>query len=129
MLQLQKHMMEQIGLEGPATLSSPRSGINGGGNSVTSTFAAQGNPTYNLTEEFNKSANVITAAAWASAPSISTGRYLLVGAGSTYNAKLLFLVELQTQVELTEHKQKNTMEHLGQKMVTWEQQDFYLQKV
>ena len=44
----------------------------------------------NISQEYNKSANVITAAAWASAPAISTGRYLLVGAGSTYNATVVF---------------------------------------
>jgi hypothetical protein len=77
----------------PATLATGR-GIGGYGPTGTSTAAVAfgGGPpgTGGLTEEYNKSVNVITAAAWASAPSIATGRYLLGSAGSTYNATVVF---------------------------------------
>ena len=41
-------------------------------------------------KNLHKSTNTITAAAWSSAPAVSTGRYLVGGAGATYNASVIF---------------------------------------
>ena len=75
----------------PATLATGREKFGSAkGASQTSTLAWCGNTPTDVTEEYDSSANVITAAAWSSAPSIATGRYLLGSAGSTYNATVVF---------------------------------------
>ena len=74
--------------EGP-NLGTARRGLSGSsGHSASAALATAGYPTYNLTEEFNKSANVITAAAWASGPALGTGRYSGVSGGTTTAAIL-----------------------------------------
>ena len=56
-------------------VSSPSTAAIGAGGYVTPSTTAS-------TEEFNQSTSVFTAAAWASAPSLSTGRYSIAGTGT-----------------------------------------------
>ena len=72
--------------EGP-NLATARRGLSGSsGHSKTAALATAGFPTYNLTEEFTKSVNVITAGAWASASGMNTGRARFGSAGAKDSA-------------------------------------------
>jgi len=68
------------------TLGTARYGLGGAGDSSGSAlaFGGQNNSgtTYSLTEEFTKSINTITGAAWASGGNLNTGRYGLRGTGT-----------------------------------------------
>jgi len=66
----------------PATMATGRYSIGGAGSSNTSSLGFGGTGYTTSTEEFNKSANVITAAAWASGGNLGTGRYYLGGASN-----------------------------------------------
>ena len=66
----------------PVSLATARTRLSGGGTS-SAAFAATGFTTVNtaVTEEYNKSASVITAAAWASGGNLNTGRGYIAGFG------------------------------------------------
>jgi len=67
--------------EGP-NLGTARRGLSGSsGHSASAALATAGYPTYNLTEEFNKSANTITAAAFASSGAVPLANQDLAGFG------------------------------------------------
>jgi len=79
----------------PATLTTARGYVGMTGNSPSSSagLISGGSTTGGVastaaTEEFNRSANVITPGAWASSPAISTGRYSCSGTGTTTAALL-----------------------------------------
>lgn len=59
----------------PATLSSPNIGNTGAGDSSAGLSSGGYNPTRATVEEYNRSLNVITGAAWSSGGSLGTGRY------------------------------------------------------
>lgn len=72
--------------EGP-NLATARRGLSGSsGHSKTAALATAGFPTYNLTEEFNSSANVITAGAWASGGTFPYGSGGVTGFGGQTSA-------------------------------------------
>ena len=72
--------------EGP-NLATARRGLSGSsGHSKTAALATAGFPTYNLTEEFNSSANVITAGAWASGGTFPYGSGGITGFGGQTSA-------------------------------------------
>ena len=77
---------------GPALATAQPSSAHGS-SSASATWIAHGSPVPSVgtnTQEFNFSTNTFTAAAWASAPSIGTGRYL-GGYGITpTNASIIF---------------------------------------
>ena len=72
----------------PATLSTARSRSGTGRNTASGTWIAGGigpgggGEAFNATEEYNKSTNVVTAAAWASGGALSTGRESMSSAGT-----------------------------------------------
>jgi len=69
----------------PTSLGTARYGLGGAGTgNAALAFGGQNNvgTQYTNTEEFNKSANVITAGAWASGGNLGTGRYYLGGASN-----------------------------------------------
>ena len=75
--------------EGP-NLATARRGLSGSsGHSASAALATAGYPTYNLTEEFNKSSNTLTAAAWSSAANMP---YVVqrAGASGTVDAAFVF---------------------------------------
>jgi len=63
----------------PATLSSPNIGNTGAGDSSAGLSSGGYNPTRATVEEYNRSINVITAAAWSSGGLMGTGRYRMSG--------------------------------------------------
>ena len=71
----------------PATMATARGSIGGLG-TQSAALAFGGSPALSATEEFNISANVITAAAWAAGPALGTGRYSGVSGGTTTAAIL-----------------------------------------
>ena len=74
--------------EGP-NLATARRGLSGSsGHSKTAALATAGFPTYNLTEEFNKSANVITAGAYSAGPTLNANKTRGAGWGSMTSAVL-----------------------------------------
>jgi len=78
----------------PATLATARAfyGDCGAGSSTAGIVAGgYSTATIGNTEEYNKSANVITAGAWASGGNLNTGRYGLNGFGATQNAAVAFV--------------------------------------
>jgi len=72
---------------GPS-LATALSNGGGAGTSTAAVYAGGQTPPGNLntTQEVTKSINTITAAAWASAPSLNTARRTLMGAGTTNSA-------------------------------------------
>jgi len=76
--------------ESPANLSTTVNGHGGAGTSSASvSFGGYTGTVYtSATEEYNKSANVITGAAWASGGNMNTARYLLASAGTVESAML-----------------------------------------
>jgi len=63
-----------------------------GGSGIASAAICFANaPASGITEEFNVSANVITAGAWASGGAVNTGRYGVGGFGATKNAAVVFV--------------------------------------
>ena len=65
-----------------ADLATARRGLSGStGHSGTNGIAVAGFPTYNLTEEFNNTANIITAAAFSSGTAFPTASSSVAGAG------------------------------------------------
>jgi len=79
----------------PATLATSRGYTIGTSNGPSAAGLITGGTTTSATsgstaatEEFNQSTSVITAAAWASSPAISTGRYSCSGTGTTTAALL-----------------------------------------
>jgi hypothetical protein len=74
--------------EGP-NLATARRGLSGSsGHSKTAALATAGFPTYNLTEEFNSSANVITAAAWSSGSNFPGPASSVRGFGTVHSASV-----------------------------------------
>jgi len=75
----------------PATLATARQNLRGAGTQPAA-LAMGGETTVNLanTEEYNVSTNTITAAAWASGPSINTGRITKNGGLGPTSASLIF---------------------------------------
>jgi hypothetical protein len=89
----------------PASLGTARAfyGDTGSGSSTAGIVAGgYSTATVGLTEEYNFGTNIITAAAWSSAPSIGTGRYL-GGYGITpTNASIIFGGQSTTSESKTE---------------------------
>ena len=77
--------LPNIGITSPGGLYGSSAGATGDAGWISSM-----SPTYNKTAEWNFTTNTVTPAAWASAPSIGTGRYL-GGYGITpTNASIIF---------------------------------------
>ena len=78
----------------PATLGTGRRNCGGSpagtSSSALATCGTDASPAnVTLTEEFDRSTDAFTAAAWASAPALSVARYGSVGAGTTQNTALV----------------------------------------
>ena len=93
----------------PASLATARGRLSVAGSSTAAIAMAGQTPSITTaTEEYNKSANVITAGAWASGGNLNTARYSLGGFGATQNTAVAFAGRNTPIYNATEEYNGNT---------------------